>query len=180
MSNSLYETVHECLKDYKQTINQTASNEDWTLVDVLLVGSIITDQFKHGSSDIDLCAILSLPPDSSYSSGVVHGFDAYLMEDRAEDILRTVDADPVEVDAGAYTKDTFPNISMIHTCTAPNSNKNSLSVMPNTDTIDTSSRNTHNEFGETSTRCNQLSTCKLTHRYVQTNRPRPAHTESLD
>lgn len=103
-TDPLYTLIEELLSEYKN-IDEDADEEDWKLVDVLLVGSIITDEFVPYESDIDLCVILSVPPDSHWTNGPVYGFDAYLREDCKQRILQTVDKSPISVDVGVYTQD---------------------------------------------------------------------------
>jgi len=104
MTDDIYRVIKSCFTEYKHNINREALNQQWELVDALLVGSITTESFVPGESDVDVCVVLSIPACSGIEPGMILGFDAYLEEDCAQRVLNTVHGDPVRVDAGVYTK----------------------------------------------------------------------------
>lgn len=95
-TDQLYSTVSTAFTQYK-TEDSGEGYSDAELEDVYVVGSAVHGGFEPGTSDLDLCVLLS-----NVDNDVLLGFDVFLMECRQQELLQAGIDGAVKVDVGVY------------------------------------------------------------------------------
>lgn len=97
--------LHELEGAINSYAKEDSTYQDVELVDIYLVGSVFTEDFKPNRSDLDIVVVLK----NTEQTGVIAGFDTYLREDRQNNLVRASEMPVSKVDVGVYCSDTYHN-----------------------------------------------------------------------
>lgn len=98
--NHLLEAIEQGLQAYAEEDERFSNTE---VVDVFLVGSVGTDGFRPGDSDLDICVILNNTP----KTGVQAGIDTFYREDWQQELHHASEMNITGVDVGVYGSDNY-------------------------------------------------------------------------